>query len=417
MKKTISILWGILSIIMLMNQPVQAYSNQVSLFSPETNNQLVFEKEVRFNQNDAYEIQTKLPKFTLNFINEFVEAYIQLQSQAFSHLEFEGNRLRNHQKPTLDIELEYNILSDDLVTLTFKNTYRNHGKQHDRYRHQYLVSLKNHSIKSVKQVLDYDQLDQVFYNQLQSKYPKALTRDAFQAKLKAGEINLVNDHVSFVIDQTSYFNKMRINIPYRFLLSGLKEPLKDYAIAKTPTKKRITFTFDDGPSIYTPQILDILAKYNIKATFFILGQRVNSHSTLIQRIYEEGHELANHSYGHPALDRLSDQQILSEVNRTNQAVYDLTGYQMRYLRPPYGSSNTRVDQLIPMEFVYWNIDPLDWKYRNKDSIVNQIRIQARNDGIILMHDLYQSSVDALEASILYLLSQGYEIVGLSEILD
>lgn len=417
MKKTVSILWGILSLLMLINLPVQAKPKQVSPFSREISGNHAFEKEVRFNQNDNYEVQTKLIKFDLNFINEFVEDYIQLQSQAFQYLEFKKNGLTNHQKPQLNIKLEYQALDQDLLILTFKNVYRNLYQHQVHYTHRYLVSISKQSATSVNQLLNFDQLDQSFYDQVQSHYQEPLTRADVQAKLQTGEVNIAKDYLNFALDQTSYFNKKYINIPYRYLLSGLKDPLKAYVIRNTPTTKKITFTFDDGPSIYTTQVLNILAKYNIKATFFILGQRVNYHQDIIRAIYDQGHELANHSYGHPDLKFLSDQQILSEINRTNQLVYDLTGYQMRYLRPPYGESNPRVDQLIPLKFVYWNIDSMDWKYRNKDAIVNQIKIQAKHNGIILMHDLYQSTVDALEESIIYLLSQGYEIVSLSEILN
>lgn len=182
------------------------------------------------------------------------------------------------------------------------------------------------------------------------------------------------------------------------------------------TKKRVALTFDDGPhATVTPQVLDTLRKYDAKATFYVLGNKVQVHPELAQRIVSEGHEIGNHTWTHPNLVRLSDEEILNEYNRTTEAIIEATGYTPSTFRPPYGSTNDRVESLLPLPSVMWSIDTLDWKHRNANTTVYKASTMLHNNAIILMHDIHQPTADALDHVLANLQAAGFECVTVSEL--
>ena len=184
----------------------------------------------------------------------------------------------------------------------------------------------------------------------------------------------------------------------------------------------IALTFDDGPHLeHTPRLLDILGRKGVHATFFVLGSRCGSAGALLRRMVAEGHEIANHSWSHPQFTRLSNEAVRGQIARTHEAVRAATGVSMRALRPPYGSTNGRLNRLIIDEFrcrvVLWSVDPLDWRDRSATLVAERI-LRATNSGaIILVHDIHASSVDAMPAAIDGLLAKGYRFVTVSELLD
>ncbi|MGX7106185.1 polysaccharide deacetylase family protein [Hutsoniella sourekii] len=191
------------------------------------------------------------------------------------------------------------------------------------------------------------------------------------------------------------------------------ETLEPYII-DTPlfTKKVIALTFDDGPNEeYTPQLLDILADHQIKATFFVYGAYVDDHPEIAQRIVDEGHILGNHSYTHPDFSKLSNEEVLEEINWTQESIYDQTGYENTLYRMPFGAGGQRVvDLLQPMTSVLWNVDSLDWEFQDRDLIVEHVMNQLLPRTLLLMHDTNQASVDAVAELIPKLKEMNYEFV-------
>ncbi|MEG0451192.1 MAG: polysaccharide deacetylase family protein [Lysinibacillus sp.] len=183
-------------------------------------------------------------------------------------------------------------------------------------------------------------------------------------------------------------------------------------------KKKIALTFDDGPHPkVTEQILKVLMQYNIKATFFVLGQNVEKHPQIVSQAADEGHEIANHSWSHANFTKLSGTQIKAELNQTNEAIYQATGEYPNLYRPPYGATNASVRNQTTMEAVMWSVDTLDWKHRTPEKTVAYVKEQAKDNGIILMHDIHSETADSLEAVINYLINQDYEFVTASELLE
>ncbi|WP_336046519.1 polysaccharide deacetylase family protein [Solibacillus ferritrahens] len=181
--------------------------------------------------------------------------------------------------------------------------------------------------------------------------------------------------------------------------------------------KRIALTFDDGPhQSVTNQILLTLQKHEVKATFFVLGQNVVKHPEIVKKADASGHEIANHSWGHKNLTKLNVSQMQEEINRANEAICDAIGKYPTMYRPPFGAINETVREVIELTPVLWNIDTLDWHHKTPAKTLANLKAQAKNDGIILMHDIHQQSAEALEDVILYLKEEGYEFVTTSQLL-
>ncbi|MFC3927910.1 polysaccharide deacetylase family protein [Streptococcus caprae] len=180
--------------------------------------------------------------------------------------------------------------------------------------------------------------------------------------------------------------------------------------------KRIALTFDDGPNpTTTTQILDVLAKYNVKATFFVIGSKVTGNEAIIKREVSDGHEIGNHTWSHPILTQLTQADIQDEVNMTNQAIQAASGQAPKTIRPPYGATNATVAAASGLPEVLWTVDTRDWENHNPAQILANVKTYARPNGVILMHDIHQETANAVESVILYLQSEGYEFVTVSEL--
>ncbi len=183
-------------------------------------------------------------------------------------------------------------------------------------------------------------------------------------------------------------------------------------------KKLICFTFDDGPAgKNTTKLLNALKERNYKASFFMVGNRVKNNASLVKRMKEEGHSIGQHSYSHANLKKLSasdPNKAKNEIYLANDAIKNVIGENPRYIRPPYGAYNSDVLSYADMVFVNWSIDPLDWKYRNANTVYNNIIKKAYDGAIVLVHDIHPTSVDGAIKAMDYLASKGYAIVSLDE---
>ena len=194
--------------------------------------------------------------------------------------------------------------------------------------------------------------------------------------------------------------------------SGYSQPMSQMAIDKD--KKMIALTYDDGPSAYTPVVLDALAKYGGHATFFVVGSSVDRYADSIRRAVSLGCEIGNHTYDHSNLKNLSGTQVQSVLSRTNQAVKNQSGADIRLLRPPYGSYSSATFGAAGMPVIMWSIDTLERKTRSTSATIQCVQQKAYDGAIVLMHDLHQPTVMAADAIMKYLKSAGYQLVTVSE---
>ena len=197
---------------------------------------------------------------------------------------------------------------------------------------------------------------------------------------------------------------------------------KDAELYKTvqaeKNKKVVALTFDDGPDgNTTPQALDILAKYKIKATFFVQGKNIAGNEAILKRMQAEGHEVGNHSWNHPVLTQLSLEDAKKQITDTEDAIKNVLGKSSKLMRPPYGAISDDIRNSLDLSFILWDVDSLDWKSKNEASIFTEIQHQTSDGAIILLHDIHQPSVNSLPKVIEYLQEQGYSFVTVSELLN
>lgn len=181
--------------------------------------------------------------------------------------------------------------------------------------------------------------------------------------------------------------------------------------------KLVALTFDDGPHrTYTKQLLDGLKTRGVNVTFFMVGSNASSYGDLVQRAYDEGHEIGNHTYSHPNLNTLGASGVKSELNRTSAILDKACGSGTDYLvRPPYGNANATVLSALASPAIIWSVDTNDWKYRDSNHVYNHIVNNASDGAIILCHDIYSTTVNGALRAVDTLLARGYEFVTVSEL--
>lgn len=182
-------------------------------------------------------------------------------------------------------------------------------------------------------------------------------------------------------------------------------------------EKRIALTFDDGPHpYYTEQLLDGLKERGVVVTFFVTGEHAELHPDIIERMSEEGHLIGNHTYSHMQLTSKNREEFKEELIRTNEIITGITGQEVIFVRPPYGSWDKSFEAELNMFPVLWTVDPLDWSSSNASRITDKIVSKAEENDIILMHDYYKTSVTAALDAIDKLQEEGYTFVTVEELL-
>ena len=178
----------------------------------------------------------------------------------------------------------------------------------------------------------------------------------------------------------------------------------------------VAITFDDGPGIYTNRIIDTLKKHDSGATFFVLGCNIHGNEGIIKRIADEGFEIGNHTYNHPNMLKISENEIKSQINRTQVLINNITGSRPFLYRPPYGSYSKTLANSIDMAMVLWSVDPANWLVKSSDAIVSNIMTNVRDGSIILMHDSSYITSITLDRILTGLKNKGYRVVSVTDML-
>lgn len=184
-------------------------------------------------------------------------------------------------------------------------------------------------------------------------------------------------------------------------------------------KRCVALTYDDGPGLPTPRLLDILARYRAPATFFLVGEMVKWRPSTARRTARAGHEVGVHTWDHTDLTTLSERQITSQLKRTLDIIRRVTGVRATLMRPPYGSTNRvvrRVARRLGLAEILWDVDTLDWRDRNATVVASRAIRNAHRNSIILMHDIRPTTVDAAARIIRGLRHRGFTLVTVTELL-
>ena len=187
--------------------------------------------------------------------------------------------------------------------------------------------------------------------------------------------------------------------------------------AKTADKNKVAITFDDGPNPeYTVELLEGLQKRGVKATFFVLGAEVEKYPDIVKKIDDGGHLIGVHSYEHVNFGQIGDEAAIEQIEKTQEAIHNVTGKYAGYIRPPYGCWKKSLDVEVPLIEVLWDIDPLDWATKDADTVGQRILKGVTEGSIILLHDASQSSVQAAFSVIDILQQENYEFVTVEDLL-
>ncbi|MDD3337886.1 MAG: polysaccharide deacetylase family protein [Lachnospiraceae bacterium] len=187
------------------------------------------------------------------------------------------------------------------------------------------------------------------------------------------------------------------------------------AVAQS-AEKRIALTFDDGPSMYTERLLDGLKERQVQASFFLQGQSIQGREKVVERMQKEGHLIGNHTFHHVKLTSLTEREVQEEIEKTSNEIYKVTGCYTSFVRPPYGLWRSEIEYHVTMIPVLWNIDSLDWCNTDVGKIVKKVVSLARDGGIILMHDCYDSSVKSALQIVDELQKENYEFVTVDQLI-
>lgn len=236
-----------------------------------------------------------------------------------------------------------------------------------------------------------------------------------------------NEHVSRPKRQTSK------TITSRKASQAVSSPMLDPAkfVAVKPGNriaqvsvpgKYVALTFDDGPNpLYTPKVLDILKRYNAKATFFVLGENAARHKQILARAVSEGHEIGSHTWSHAKLTACSPERLVSELERTNAVIREATGSAPKVMRPPYGATNPEIIAMTARRYgmpsILWDVDTVDWRHPGVSVVIERAVKKAKSGSIILLHDIHGSTLEAVEGVVSGLIERGFKLVTVSELVE
>ena len=180
--------------------------------------------------------------------------------------------------------------------------------------------------------------------------------------------------------------------------------------------KAVALSFDDGPStVNTPKVLALLKQYQAHATFFVVGSRVKEGAEVLKQEVAQGCEIGNHTWDHANLAKLSMEKVNMQYDKTADLVKKMVGYDITLLRPPYGAISEKMRKKLKHPMVLWNTDTLDWKSKNTKAIMKEIKKNVKDGGIILMHDIHPTTVEALKKVLPWLVKNDYDILTVSEL--
>lgn len=201
---------------------------------------------------------------------------------------------------------------------------------------------------------------------------------------------------------------------------GGKQAQKVYS-AEEPgsegSRKMVALTFDDGPhEKWTPLLLEGLEERGVKATFFLMGENIAGNEEIVKKMSEAGHLIGNHSFKHVQLTKAGTDDVCASFEKTGDIIEELTGSRPQYVRPPYGDWNEDLECRTNLTTVLWDVDSLDWSYKNRRRVVNKVCREVEDGDIILMHDIFQSSQEAALEIIDRLQAEGWQFVTVDELM-
>ena len=351
--------------------------------------------------DDNNDINVIYPRFNNDDINSIITSYIYTYVKKF--------RLNSGSNKVLNIKYDLYYFNDYVnVVFNIDNSLSN-----IKYKN-ILLDLKSEKLAYISNLYKKDYL----INEINSLINLKYSSDIYD-KIKNSNV----DNHTYIINDNKidvYFNDIDFGtlsyIPMVSIISdNNSETVSKDDNLDNSDKKFIAFTFDDGPSKYTSELIDTLELNNSSATFFMLGNRMKYNTDIVKKVYNSNSEIGTHTYSHKRLTSLSNDEIYNEINSSEIIFNDITGDHLKYLRPPYGSYNDHIKDL-GYNIILWNIDPKDWLTRDSKKIYNSVLNNACDGCIVLMHDIYPETIEAVKMLIPTLNEMNYEAVSISNLI-
>ncbi|MCI5966834.1 MAG: polysaccharide deacetylase family protein [Tenericutes bacterium] len=372
--------------------------------------------ETNIEESRQYVISATYPKTNIKKLDNEVENFVLSQIKLFKNKSKGIKYLIDRDE--LNIDYDYYTVNNRYINITIK-----------LYIYHSLESIEEYYV----QTYYFDKISNRFYNVLDIfsnendllvKVNNMLISNNKSMINNLGELtySFDNDYlIIYLIENniTTYkipLNSIKLNIE---IINNDKEKDIEPVIKNDkiidPKLPVVALTFDDGPSRYTKDIIDTLKSNNVNATFFVLGNKIEIYKDIIRESIKNGNEIGNHSYNHKWLSKLSTNELLDQINKTQDILKETVNYTPTCFRPTYGSVNNKIRKSINLSITLWTIDTKDWKINSVDRIVERAIKDIEDGDIILMHDIFQRSSEALKKIIPKLKEQGYQFVTISEL--
>lgn len=405
------------------------------------NHQRVFYEK---DENKNYIVEINYPKVKSKQLLAYTDDYIKNKKKEFKE-EISMEEPLNSSKYEFKADYKITDNNNNILGLHLNINEYTGGAHYVRYDKSYYYNKESDEIVSLKDFLEKDtSLDKLanlsyYYVMKYSddnnlNFDKEGVKEGLSFNLNNFEhFNFIDDGLEFIFPpyQVAYYaaGEIKIVIPYDELNGIIKNKYLKYSkknnikqdnnrnLKEFSNKKLIAFTFDDGPSyIGTNKLLDNLDKYNARVTFFVLGSRVENYKDTLIKAYKMGNTIGNHTYSHSNLLKLDNYSVMDEIKKTNETIKNITGSEAIYLRPPYGNINSDIKNISNMYTILWDLDTEDWKNKDKDRIADYIVSNAHDGAIVLLHDLYETSVDGALLAMERLEKEGYAFVTIDEMI-
>lgn len=323
-----------------------------------------------------------------------------------------------------NVDTYINVIDYRYINMFFE--INNNGKK--EYK-SYILDAKKNKFVDITFLVKKNkekELNDKIVEMLNTKYPEFIVNGIINGKGKR-YYKLKNNEMIIYYKDFTFTPEVNENLYVRLNYNEIKDILNVYCkfdenyqnqnIRKIdPNKPVVVFTFDDGPSpITTPQMLDVLKKNKVHATFFQLGNKMENNPDITRRAVNEGNTVGSHSYQHINLARANPETIAEQLSKSENIYRNIIGSDYKYFRVPYGSYNKTVKEIINHPIIIWNEDPRDWESRDTNKIVEMVLSHLHDGSVYVMHDIYQSTVDAIDILLPELYSRGYQVLSLDEV--
>lgn len=410
----------------------------------------------------TYTLSVSKPTTKSDKINQSIGEWLEQQEETFfdSMQEFEGI-LNEEFRAHLNIQVETEKVSENLYNLIFKAYIYSGGANGENINKSFTFELENDEILQLENVIHMNhenlpkELRRIIEDQLHSDEDlsiylnKELLKEAL-SNPDSLEWSINQEVLTFYFDEyeiaAGAAGPIQIDIPMKnitpFINDEMAQKLEvtkenveqnenkireedeepiDLEKELDPEGKYVALTFDDGPNEkVTPIILEILNDFDAVATFFMLGSQVDYYPKLVKQVAENGHEIGNHTESHKDLTTLSPSEVRQELSISRDKLTEITGQAPNLIRPPYGAYDKNLVQIAhenQESIILWSVDSLDWQSRHPVTINETILESTIPGSIVLMHDIHQSTADALPILLSTLQKEGFEFITISQLLD